>query len=387
MKRSIVAWTVLAALTALVGCQSPARKKPTAAETARSRNDEHLRRFGDFELPRTIGHIENVGLQIPTVSPDGRRILYLRTDGADLSPLTLLGSPKGRDTPAEGTLSIWLRPIEGRAFGQRVSQRRWAHSPVWAESGNAIAYVVNDPPVSFIVHVDLVRNEETVLGLPDAINCLPRFADNDQSVIFAAAKKWGQAFRVYRQDTHQRRPGALTPEGMDCVLPMPTDRADRVFCARRDPDQLAWALCGPQGVTTIGASIGSSSLQTVLQTWAGVPSPSSPGGRGILFYDTVQDRMSVLHLSEKRVLRHRTGSIAACWLADDAIALATSEALFAVNTETGLSPQLLNGSWLPVRYVPETRRLILFGKDRPGRFAIVEITFRTRPIRTSPHAK
>jgi hypothetical protein len=110
----------------------------------RATNERHARLFGDTDLPRRIGAVENVGLQIPRVSPNGRQMLYLQTDQDYLSPLTLLGSPDPQHTPPEGSLSVWLRPVEGAALGRRFSPQRWAHSPVWSDTGDAVAYVVNE---------------------------------------------------------------------------------------------------------------------------------------------------------------------------------------------------------------------------------------------------
>ena len=96
-----------------------------------------------------------------------------------------------------------------------------------------------------------------------------------------------------------------------------------------------------------------------------------------LFYDELQDRIGICQEFDRRVSRHRTGSIAACWLTDHAIA--TSNELFAVNTQTGMSPMLFNSQWIPARFVPATGQRLLLGKDKPRRFAIIEITFKPRP--------
>jgi len=347
-------------------------------ETVHASNKEHMRLFGDFKLPRKIGTVENVGLQVPVVSPNGARVLYLRTDRETISPLTLLGSPDPADTPREGTLSIWIRPTAGRVSGRKVSQRRWAHSPVWSRSGKSIAYVVNDPPVSFIVHIDLAANRETVLGLPDAVNCMPRFDRDDRTVLFSAAKSWPGPFRVYRQTVGQSDPIALTPEAFDCLLPLATDPAGEVLCAKVQPDQLSWVQCTPSSIIILASAVGLPERTMMPQVWAGIASPLSPDRTSMLFYDTLQNRLCVLDRREHRLSRHRPRSIAACWLSNRAIAVATAENVFAVNTETGLSPQLFDGQWIPCRYVPSTRRLILLGRHSPRRFSIMEIEFKTR---------
>ena len=82
--------TTIGGLLWLTGCRTP--DSPSPGEILRAKNERHVALFGDFELPRRLGSVENVNLQIPTISPDGNQMLYLRTDRDFLSPMTLLGS-------------------------------------------------------------------------------------------------------------------------------------------------------------------------------------------------------------------------------------------------------------------------------------------------------
>jgi len=401
---SVVIWSFLA------GCQTPRRVSPT--EATAELNERHLQRFGDAELPRKIGSVENCGLLIPVIAPDGRRMLYLRTDQDHLSPMTLLGSPDPRHTPTEGTLSIWIRPVEGAALGRALSPYRWAHSGTWSDSGNAVAYVANEPPESFIVHVDLNTGRESVLGVPGGLNCLPRFDGDDQTLLFCAAapnrsvqpkpsrdrkgadnpsrdrKGADTPFRTYRQRVGDAMPTALTPAGPDCLLPVRSDRHDGVLCARADGQHLDWVEyrggSGPEGRRLSGggqvlaAGWGSSAEPALLQTWACIATPLSPDRDAVLYYDIAWDRVCVLHVAERTVRRHRSGSMAACWLDTSAIALATPNDTTVVNATTGMSVPLFNGQWIPSRYVAAERRLILLGRQTPRRFAIWEVIFRPK---------
>ena len=366
----------------LLGCQGPPKSAPV--ETLSARNDEHVRLFGDFELPRKIGSIENVGLQIPAVSPDGHEILYLRTDAEALAPMTLLGSPEPQDTPAERALTLWIRPLAGSVEGRPASTSRWAHSPVWSDSGRAFAYVVNLPPKSMIVHVDLASDgKEQMLGVRDAINCLPRFCGDDHTLLFCSGPKATEPFRICRQSIGDAEPVPLTPEGADCVLPLLAEGTRNVLCARTEADHLNWVIGGPDGITDLVAECGSAERPAFLQTWGGICSPLSPDRQSFLFYDNTQNRIGIWHHKERRLLRHRPRSIAACWLTNDAIALATAEDVFAVNTVTGMSLTLFNGSWIPCRYIASEQRLILLGRDTRQRLSIYEIVFRPRGPRAN----
>jgi len=377
--RKILHWHLLVLVASvsvmlLAGCRTTGKESP--AKLARASNEEHMRQFGDSGLPRKIGTVANMGLQIPTVSPDGKQMLYLQTDRDYISPMTLLGSPEPEHTPTEGSLSIWLRPTPGSGPGRRISHHRWAHSPVWSRSGRTIAYVVNAPPESFIVHLDLTSGLETTVGLPGAINCLARFDGDDQTLLFCSAKKPGAPFRIYRQHAGKNKPIVLTPEGPDCIFPVCSDDGGQVLCAQADGDHLNWVKCGPNGTVVLAQRCGSADRPTCLQTWAGIASPLSPDRNSFLFYDTLRNLIAVFHADEGLVRRHRTGGIAACWLTNNAIALATSEAVFVVNTATGMSPQLFNGQWIPCRYVPSSRRLIMLRRETSRRFSIVEIVFK-----------
>ena len=364
----------IGACLVLSGCQAPPGARTADRQTAS--NQRHLDLFGNFDLPRKIGTVENVRLQVPVFSPDGSQLMYLRTDQDELSPMTLLGS--AAHTPDEGTLSVWVRPAEGNGAGRRLSSGRWAHSAVWSNSGRSALYVVNAPPGSTIVHLDLASGQERRLGVAGAINCLPRFsARADETVLFCTGKDPNGPFRVARQSLRESEPTLLTPEGTDCVLPIQPDRAGKLLCARSAGERLNWALCGPEGVADVAAECGSSRRPEMLAAWAGIAEPLAPDGRSLVFYDPLQDRICIYHASDRRVVRHRSGSIAACWLSKDAVALATDRGVFAVNTVTGLSPALFDGTWIPARYVPATRRLLLLGRDSAVRFSIVEVVFKT----------
>ena len=107
---------------ALAGCETPTA---TPSLDRAAQGDEHRRRFGDFELPNKVGYVPNAGLPAPPAfSPDGEWILYARTDRSAVSPMTLWGSPDPQHTPADGSLSIWLRPTRGTEPGRRLSAER-----------------------------------------------------------------------------------------------------------------------------------------------------------------------------------------------------------------------------------------------------------------------
>jgi hypothetical protein len=339
--------------------------------------EQQRRLFGDFELPRRVGTVENVGLQLPTVSPDGRQILCLRADGGSPAQMSLFGAVAGADASDQAVTSVWLRQLEGAAPGKCISKNRWAHSPVWSDSGRALAYVVNEPSGSHIVHLDSQTGQENILGVPDGVNCLPRFDGDDRTLLFCAGPSADGPLRVYRQTAGEGDPQALTPEGMDCLLPVAVDADGRLLCGRVEGDALNWIRFAAGHVEELAHNAGPGQRPYVLQAWAGVPVPPSADRRSFIFYDGGRDRIGICHTAESTVRMHRQGGIAATWLDDHTIALATSEGLFAVNTGTGASVSLLSGAWIPARFVPSDHRLLLFGKaDSRSRLSIYEILFK-----------
>ncbi len=375
-RRKWAVWAGLLVGGVTCGCGSPPGTTPPVPDPIHQR---HVRQYGDAELPRKIGSVETVGLQAPVVSPDGRQILYLRSDAERLDPMTLLGSPDPKHTPPEGMLSIWLRPLDGKPTGRRLSRQRWAHSPVWSSSGAAVAYVANQPPGSVIVCVDLSSDTQTILGLRGAINLLPRFDGDDRTLLFCTGKTSDGPLRVCRQAVGQNEPTILTPEGTDCLLPARSDQHGGVVCAQPAGEHLSWVRCDAGGLTRIATQWGVSSRLAALQTWAGIAEPVSPDRESILFHDLAQNRISVLHVEGQTMRRHRRGSIAACWTDNQTIALATSDGVFVVHATSGVSTSLFNGQWIPCRYVPDSHRLILLGRQTPRRLAIWEVVFRPKP--------
>ncbi len=338
--------------------------------------EQQRRAFGDFGLPRKIGSVRNIGFQLPVVSPDGEQILCLQTD-RDFIPLqTIFGSPDHTDP--EGTLSIWLRPTQGTLPGRQISAERWAHSPLWSDSGQSIVYVANEPDHSVIVHLNLVSERRTLLGLADAVNCLPRFDGDDHTLLFCAGPTATGPFRVYRQVVGETLPLPLTPEGFDCLWPIRSDGRESVLCGRFDGNGLGWVQCRGDTVTDVARNVSQAGRPAALQALAGITTPISPDGKQLLFYNTLHKRIAIAHLTESNPPMHRIGSMAACWVNDETICLATADGMFIVNVHTGITVPLLDGLWIPCRYVTPTRRLILLGKERTGRLAVWEVVFATR---------
>lgn len=367
----------------LPACEAPPDTDSTTlspAERFNARNAEHRARFGDYDIPRQIGSVENIGLQIPRISPDGQRMLYLRTDQPFVSPMTLLGSCEPAHTPPDGHLEIWIRPTHGRDPGSPLSTHRWSHSPVWSESGRYVAYVAHDVNASRIIRVNLADGRQDALGVPEHVNCLPRFNDDDHTLLFCAGESAGGPFRVYRQAAGGAEPIPLSPQGTDCVLPLVADESGSVICAHAAGARLSWVRSTANGVTGLVHGGGSGERPALLQTWAGISTPLSPDRRSWLFYDPLRESISVHSLADQRTVDFRDRSIAACWLADDTIALAGVDRVFVLNTFTGLRLDLFNGQWIPLRYVPLQRRLLMLGPETPQRFKVVEVTFRTRPV-------
>lgn len=349
------------------GCATP--DKTHRAPASQSAPAQPSRLFQASELPRQIGVVENCGLQIPAISPDGRQMLYLRSQGPRPSMAMLLGG----DPPTEGSLSIWVRPIRGALAGKPLSTQQWAHSPAWSQDGTAVAYVAHDDRGSAIVHVDMHTGRQTSMGLPQGAHCLPRFDTDSRTVLFCRAKSVDAPFRVYRQILDETEPVPMSPEGMECILPLRTGQGGAVLCAKVDADQLHWVWANPTGTQAIGAAWGGSGRMEALQAWAGVSQPISADGTAVLFYDSGRDRMSVLHLNERVLRQHRPASIAGCWVDAHTIVLATPAAIFLTDVATGQSVQLLSGTWIPGQFTPADSRLILLGRESQSSFAVWEI--------------
>ncbi len=358
---------------ALAGC---APKQVSTGDSLTASMDRHRQAYGDFEPPRKIGSVPNLGLQLPQISPDGTQMVYLRTDRDAVSPMTIFGSDDPSVTPTEGTLSIWLRPVEGASLGRRVSRERWAHSPVWSNSGEFLAYVAGETGGTVIVRVNVSSGQADVLGAGPGVSCLPVFDGDDNTLLFCRGDSAADPFTVCRQAVGESQPQTLTPKGMDCLLPVRYENGN-VICARTEGQHLDWVECSPATARELVPKCGGSQRPGVLQVMAGIPQPLAPDRKNFVFYDQNRDRVGVCQIGARTVRLHRAGSIAACWLGNDTLALATSEGLFAVNATSGVSLPLLSGSWLPMRYVPAAAKLYLLGKDNgTSRLAIYELVFR-----------
>lgn len=368
-RRPLPAVVMIALVWFAPGCAAPPRGDRADRIAASGQS------FREIAVPRKVGTVATVGAQLPTFSPDGDQMAYLRTNQAVIRPLTFLGSSDPQDMPPDGSLAIWLRPTRGAATGRRLSPEPWAHSAVWSGTGRSIAYVVNESPSSSIVHVNLFGDQRTRLGVAGAVNCLPRFDGDDETLLFCSGPSSSGPFRVYRQHVGETEPTPLTPIGMDCVLPIRSDADGRVVCARPAADTLQWITADAIAITEQVPQAGAGRRPTWLNTWAGIATPLSPDRQSVLFFDTVQQRVRIWHVAERRVRGHRLGTIAGCWLSEDVVALAAENALLIVETSGGVLMSLRGSSWIPRQYVPSARRLILLGREGASRFSIYEMTF------------
>jgi sugar lactone lactonase YvrE len=366
-------WLGLAVLGAasVIGCATAPRAAPIDP------GDAHRSQFGEFELPQKIGTVPNLGIQLPVVSPDGTQVIYLRTDRDAVSPMTILGSADPKDTPAEGSLSLWVRPTAGTSLGERISRGRWAHSAAWSPSGRYVAYVAVTASGTAIVRREMVSGQEETFGNASGVNILPTFDGADDVLLFCHAETPTASFEVCRQRVGEAQPTVLTPQGADCVLPVLVDAKGRVICGQVEGTRFSWAACTRDQSTKLGPPCGPGERPLFLNTWAGITVPVSPDRNAFLYYDLAQDRVAVYHLATQVLRRHRMGSVAACWLTQRAFALATPDGLFAVDAETGASVSLLSGRWIPLRYVAKAARLYLLTSDNgAARLSVYELAFR-----------
>jgi hypothetical protein len=244
--------------------------------------------------------------------------------------------------------------------------------------------VVNAPPGSRIVHRDLATGRETSLGVPDAVNCLPRFDGDDRSLLFCSGASAAGPLRIFRQRIEEGPAVVLTPDGQHCVLPIRSEADGTVVCARMDGYSLHWARAGLTGTTDLSGAIGDSDGPGLLALWAGITEPISPDRTRFLFYETAADRITTCDAVSKRLAQHRTGSVAACWIDNDSIALATSGGLFVVDAFSGVSLSLMSGAWVPARFAPESRTLIVLGKGQASsKLSIYTLAFEP-PEKESP---
>jgi len=364
----------------LPGCQAPPAKTPDDLFTRQKQQ------FVDIDAPRKIGVVENIGLQLPQVSPDGRRMLYLRTDQAFVSPMTLFGSTDPIYTPTNGTLTVWLRETTGSLAGKRISSARWAHSPVWSPTGQTFAYIEHAPNHTNVVHVNPATGQETRLGRDEAINCLPRFDGDDDTLLFCAGADPRGPFRIYRQHVADPAPKPLSPDNTDCVLPIRSDFGESTLCLKTDATGVIWAQASPDGVRPMSSPYEVPNRVGLVRFTAGITEPLAPDGKRLLYFNPARETITVWQIGLGEVQPPLPNSMAACWLDADTLALANAEVLLLVSAHTPGILTSLNGAWIPCRYVPEARRLILLGKHSDRRLAVWEMKFKTRatdPVTTA----
>jgi hypothetical protein len=325
----------------LAGCGAPKESGPLAEGKFTPAQASRVR-----VSVQPLGDVPNSGLLLPVVSPDGRRIAYLKYAGSDRPELDSLFTGRGIDG-----LSLHVETLGAGQDAARLVAPSRAGWPAWSADGERLFFVSYDDSSRASICVYSVREgavvRRTSPGKRSA--AMPAVSPNGRRVAFVAPGAGEMDFRAHVLDPDsgavETCPASISPclhawcqwDGDESVVFVEASK-DGAWLVHWSPGQTPPVRLAPLNV--------SGSLMGVFQACAAVASPLAPGGGSFAYYDSPTDRIVIVKLADGARTELPQGTRAGCWLDGRRFAAASSTQLSLVAPDAP-SALLMRGQWLP----------------------------------------
>lgn len=370
--------TSLCLLTLLLSCGCVSTTGPdhqsTALEPQHARGPWKSSQSSHVRLQsQTLGTLPNSGLQLPVVSPDGKWIVY-QDHRADKPPmLRSLFSGRGL-----APMSLHIQQVGARARGRMLCESGAAW-PSWSSDSKTLLYiafqqngrcdvVVYEPQTSMTRRLSVAVNPIIMPALSPSGKhaAVVIFEPESQSarlhVVNLSTGKIEHSCPTGSSGAQQLWP-QWTPDGR-IIFVLKDDRKSQLVQWRPGESRLHKLVEIQMRPTESGS----------YQAFAGLGRPLSPDGSHFAYYDTAQDRIVLLRLSDSQRIELPVGTRAGCWFGSERFAAADQKQIRLFSTRATMSALLMRAQGLPRGANFATKELFLCSRAAGGRdFNLVKI--------------
>ena len=344
---------VFGTLLAVSGCTPPSHRTKSVEVSGRWSSAEvsHVR-----VQMQSLGEVSNSGLLLPTVSPDGRWVAYLKFRGDQPPALDSLWSGKNMQG-----MSLHVRETHPDAPVREIcsSGAIW---PAWSpDSGQLLFISYKSNGACELNFYDVSTEETDRLDVGYRQMMTPALSPSGEKIAFIAAGEKGNRPRLFimRLEDRQVTPCPVeSPEERD-LSPSWTADGRIVFIRQIGTEAgiVHWkpGEFPPEMLSQIYMS---DSTMGRVQAFSGLGRSLSPNDQRLAYYDVSENRINLVPLQDGATVELKPGTRAGCWLGPRQFVAAT-------NTELRLfidgkrSALLARGAWLPLGRIEGTNQLIL----------------------------
>ena len=320
-----------------------------------------------------LGEVDNSGLQLPAVSPDGKWVVYLSSRSDRPIEREALFTGRGLET-----MALCVRPAAPGAAA-RVVCASGAAWPTFTADSRRLLFVAYGATgrCDLGIH-DLAEGTTDRKSLGLAHMMMPAAEPAGDRVAVVAPGRQADTWRVHVADLAGGKVEAVCPpaeEGESQFWPQWTADGRIVYvvaCGGRT--SLAQWAPGRLPPTSLSALRLPAALVGLHQSFAAVSGPLSPDGARWACYEPAQDRIVLVSLADGARIELPAGTQAGCWLgAARYVAAGGAEMrLFEVSTASP-SVRLMRGAWLPSGATPAGELPACTRGSHPGVLELVRM--------------
>ena len=247
--------------------------------------------------PQRLGQLPtNAGLQLPVVSPDGKWIAFLDFQGDPPPELHSLFT--GQDLQA---MSAHLQPLAPNAKPRTIC-RSGAAWPTWSADSKKLLFVAytDSNRCDLLIH-NLQAATTRRISIPPNSVSMPALSHSGQRAAVVVFDPQSQSARLHVVNLVTGNIDYTCPTDSQTsqqIWPQWTPDGRIIFVRNRDGQShlIQWrpGKSPPQKIAKINIS---SSLSAMYQAFEALGQPLSPDARRFAYYDTAQDRITLISLA------------------------------------------------------------------------------------------
>ena len=323
--------------------------------------------------------IPNSRLQLPAVSPDGKRIAYLKSD----DPEAVISSDGLITGKGLNGISLWVRSVDEKVEPTAVAYAG-ACWPSWSADGRILAFVTFDQDRRSALGLFDVQTgviERKAVGLRCVL--MPTIAPDHAHIAICAYGELPDHTLIFiiDRDTNKTTPGPPAGDGAQ-LLPrwINSDTLIYLETSRQGVELKRWTL-GDARVATLAQLPGPTSIFDAQHLLTCVDNPLRPDIGAFAYYNPVENRIEMLDLNTGKTRVLPEGFQACSWWGDDWLVASSDDRVELVSSRrtSGATDQprmirAVTGRWLPIWADHDRQSVLLIGEsEEPDMFSLMQL--------------